>query len=132
MLNQLDTALYDVLSADTTLQSFVDDRIFAQQAPADTALPYVIFRWEQGGYIENNPRLALDAIYQVEGVATERAVAQSIAEICQVILATQALNLTDWSHFATTAQDWHSLVSTVEGLNFYQIGAAYRIRADKN
>ncbi len=132
MLSQLDTALYNLLTTDSNLQALVDDRIFAQQAPAAVTLPYVIFRWSQGGYVENSPRLTLDTIYQIEGVATERALALSIAETCHAILITQSLSLTDWSHFATTAQDWHSQVSLEEGINFYQIGASYRIRADKN
>lgn len=131
MFSALETALYTILSADVNLQTLVDERIFADQAPPAIELPYVVISRGQGGYVQDSPRLAMDVTYHVEAIATVRADAQAIAELCHTILNERTLTITGWSHYATNGQDWQSRVVNQDGTQFYQVGAVYRIRADK-
>lgn len=132
MLDVLDQALYDALSADTDLSNFVGNRIYANQAPPDTPHPLVIFNMHQGGPQKTSPRLALDVTYRVECVADTRADAASGLGFIHAALDGQTLAISGWSNYDTAASGWTVDVVTIEGQQFFRAGTEVRVRADQD
>jgi hypothetical protein len=135
MLNALWTALYGRLSGGTALTALLGGTaIYHNQAPEGAALPYVIYNWQGGGYVQDSPHTDANGIVTVQAFSRiSQAQAGSISEVVLTLLNRSNLTVTGYSNFGLTAEAPHlqNNYTDESGLNVYSCGDQYRIMIDK-
>lgn len=124
------TALFSVLSGGSALTTELGGTaIYAEQAPDNSQLPYVVFN-HQGGGLENlNADNLRNNVWFVRGYATTRAQANRIDGGCQDLLHKKPLTVTGYTNFWTVREDDVSLVETPpDEQRIFMAGGMYRIR----
>jgi hypothetical protein len=130
MFNELNTAIYNKLSAGTTLTNLLGGTaIYYLQAPNDTALPYVVWSF-QGGGDENQISLRMkNIVMYVRGYAESHSAAGSIADAIDDLLHDGSVTAAGWTNFwATGIQDIGLVENLPGGKQVYSAGGLYRFR----
>lgn len=100
-MNELETAVYDVLKVNSALVTLVSTRIFNTVIPRGVDLPACVFS-NQSGLEENvSPRRSQRIVILVKGVARSKASAAQIADAAMTALRDVELNVTGWGWFWT-------------------------------
>lgn len=103
-------------------------RVYAEQAPALTTAPYVIFFHVAGGDENMNPAGSFDVIYQVECWANVLAQARQGQTYINAALHHQTLTISGATNFWTVQQDLIRSVENVDGKQFWRRGATFQFR----
>lgn len=129
--NVLNQAIYSRLAAGTVLTNMLGGTaIYYQQAPADSALPYVVFSHYGGGPDNINPSDMHNNLVYVRAYASSPALAGSIDYQCYLRLHKQTLTVSaGYTNFGTHREmDVPPLVENSESGDIYASGGIYRIR----
>ncbi|MBX3061820.1 MAG: DUF3168 domain-containing protein [Anaerolineae bacterium] len=127
MFTAIETALYVKLTT-TGGTALYADRVYAVQAPLDTALPCCVFNYITGGDLNLSPSRLIDVRYRVEIAAVEQSQARQAADLIISALHRQPLTVSGYHHLATTLTELTSRVENIEGRQFWLRGAEFRIR----
>lgn len=128
----IDAALSAKLLATATVTALVSTRIYGGQAPAKTALPYIVFNSASGLFDNTTPHQDVNHVYRVAAVATTRAAAYAIIAACHDALHHNSLSLSGWRTFMVVQENIITLVDNLEGTQIYRVIADFRIRASVN
>jgi hypothetical protein len=126
----LETALYSKL---TTAPGTVvwGARVYSSQAPVDSPDPFVVFQAVGGGDLNESPSRIVDVVYQIECVSRVKATARNGADYLGTALHDAALSITGWGHIATTQGRVLDLVENDKQVQWWRVGADFRIRMSK-
>jgi hypothetical protein len=103
--------------------------IFYQQAPDNTALPYVVFSHQAGQPDNTHGRDMRNQIVYVRCYSGTVAQAGSIDSICGTTLHRRSLSVTGYTNFWTAREQEFSIVENEpNGEKTYMAGAYYRVR----
>lgn len=128
----LHTAIYSKLTGSASLTALVSTRVYYGLAPEGTALPYVIFTIVNEMMTNDSPRHNLEALYQIEGVATSKASAIQIADVIHDVLHEGDLSVTGWSVYWVAAEGRTMIIETENAVQYFRDIREFRIRLDKN
>ena len=128
----LHTAIYSKLTAASTLTALVSTRVYYGLAPQGAALPYVIFTIVNETVTNDSPRDNVDALYQIEGVASSKASAIQIADVIHDVLHEGDLSVTGWSVYSLAAVGRTMIIETENAVQYFRDIREFRIRLDKN
>ena len=128
-LPAVETALYSTLSGNSGVIAAVGARIYNPQAPAGTALPYVLFYLASGLMPNQSPRLDVHDVYRIEAVGETRAQAEAAFNAAFAALHLTTLAVTGWSNHWTACERRVSLVDNIEGVQFHRRIGDFRIMA---
>lgn len=135
-MDEFDQAFYTQLTGGASLTALLagTTSVYAQSAPREAALPYVIFSFQGGGDEKINPQRFVNIVYAVKGVsATSQKSAELIAAQIDALLHLATLAVSGWSVWWCMRESHMRYVETTpEGRNFWHAGGEYRIRASKN
>ena len=128
------TAIRSSLLANSGVTTLVDGRIYQVAAPARTPLPYVLFWWNGGGYINNSPKNPFNTVFIITGVANNASTAQLISTAIADALVGQDPNFPSpyksWSP-VTIEEPFHDM-SSVQNEQYWRFGSVYRFRGLKD
>ena len=124
----LGTALYTALSQYSAGTALYGTRIYEGQAPLGGSLPYVIYTFVGGGEIYETPTRMLDVNVDVTCIAATQIQAQSGAAHIEGALREKQLTATGWTTLRVNEGAVISTFANVQGKQYYQCGAEYRIR----
>jgi hypothetical protein len=124
------TAIFSKLAAGTALISALGGTaIYSDQAPDNTALPYVVFRHVAGGPDNITPRDMRSGLWDVFAYASTRAAANVLDGHISDLLHKGRLSVTGWTEFWMVRESDFALVENLpNGERIYMAGADYRIR----
>jgi hypothetical protein len=128
--NALNTAIYNVLSANTALTTLLGGTaVYYQQAPDNAALPYVVFSHQAGQPDNTHGTDNRNQIVYVRGYAGTVATAGSIDLHCGTTLHRRSLSVSGYDNFWTARETEFSLIENEpNGSKIYMAGAFYRVR----
>ncbi len=121
------TAVTNLLASNTAVYP-------ADDVPSGSLFDYVMYGLSAGGPSNDSPHDAENMVYTVQAVSNvskRRAVA--IDDALRALLHRASLTVTGWSHYylARIAEIEYTEVNA-EGMEFYHVGAEYRIRLQKS
>ena len=99
MIQTVEKAIRAQLAASSEVSSLVGARIYSTQAPANAALPLIVYQVTGGGSPNDSPRDALDLIVTIRATATDAegvsgaASAKAAADVIRAALHNVALAL---------------------------------------
>ena len=128
-LPNLDEALYTKLVATSGVIALVSTKIFNLQAPANTALPYVVFGLASGLPDNSTPHQDYTAIYRIAGWATTLLDAYTIVDAVHNALHKQPFTVSGWSIFQIKEERRNTFIENVDGTQLFRVIGDYRIRA---
>jgi len=131
----LHTAVYTLLTGTAAITAIVDRKIYAEQAPAGTVLPYIIF-YEAVGLSPNVcPRETLDSVYRVESRRKVRGAGATIETLHSAVYSAfhkQTLAITGWYNYRTVCERQQKFTDTLSGEQIYRYIWDIRIQASEN
>lgn len=120
------------LFADVTVLAAVSGRIFFMLAPANTAMPYILFSHAAGGDIYETPKNEIDEDWDVKVIADDALEALTILNAIKTALNGASLTLTGgWASIACQHTVPFLYPETVDQRQYWHGGGSYRIRAVK-
>ena len=133
-IDALNAAIYDHLngsSAVTTLLSSAT-AIYYAQAPANAALPYVVYSIAGGGDDHLTPQASVDVRYTIKGVAKTAQTAGAIAGALRTALhEVEPSTGSPWTIYRCQADGMFMYPENDAKEQFWHAGDTYRIRATK-
>jgi len=138
-MNALNIAILGTLTSGTALGTLLthgttagSNYIYFQQAPDNTARPYVVWSQQAGGDDVTLPARGLNYLEYIRGYADNAAQAGSIAEAVDGLLHGKTLSVTGYTNFWCNRELEISLISNEQdGEKVYSEGGLYRVRLDK-
>lgn len=128
----VDAALYTKLTEDMGLNALVGTKIYYEQAPAGTALPYVIFAPAGGGEVNATRRRMIEQVWRVEGVASTKAEATALDSAISSALHEQELMVSGWSNWVMDREMMYAPpTENDQGVQIWRRGAYYRVKLVK-
>jgi hypothetical protein len=127
----LDGAIYNKLS--TSLAALVGTRVYALQAPEQTAYPLVVF--QQISEINNASEVLrdnLNDLYQVSSYGRTRAEAASVHGAVHGALNRQALTVSGWTAYFVECENAQRLVEQVGGVQLWRFLWDVRVKVAHN
>lgn len=133
MLEAVKESIYNKLNSTSAVTSLLASAtsIYYELAPVGSALPYIIFAYGGGGSDNDTPTDSGDMTFFVQGVAKTSPAALSIATAVFNALHEQEATMSidaPWLIYRVTHDTPISLTETVERIQYFQRGGAYRIR----
>lgn len=130
VVNALNTAVYTVLSANSTLTSLLGGTaIYYLQAPDNASLPYVVFSHQAGQPDNTHAHDMRNQVVFVRGYAGTVTVAGSIDLHCGTTLHRRGLSVSGYTNFWTAREQEFSMIENEpNGEKTYMAGAYYRVR----
>lgn len=124
----IETGLYNKLAtgAGTALYS---TRIYHNQAPLETTLPYVVIQRVGGGEENMTPTRSIDVMYQVACWAANSADAKTGAGHIETALHQSPITASGYTIMWQAVGGWIADTANVEGKQYYRRGFEVRIRA---
>lgn len=124
------TAIYSKLAAGTALTSALGGTaIYADQAPDNTSLPYVVFNHMAGGPENITPRDYRTHLWFVRAYAATRGNANIYDGHVSDLLHKGTLSVSGWTTFWLVREEDFSLIENLpNGNKVYMAGATYRVR----
>lgn len=124
------TALYSKLSGGTALTTALGGTaIYADQAPDNASLPYVIFSHQAGGPDNIIQRDLYNDVWFVRAYASTRGSANVLDGHISDLLHEGSLSVSGWSCFWLVREESFSLIDNLpNGEKAYMAGGSYRIR----
>ena len=127
----IDKGIYAKLTGTAAVTGLVGPAVYYGQAPATTAMPYIVFLPAGGGEDNTTQRRTKTVVYMIEGVAATKAAALAIDSAVSGALHEQRITLDadGWSNYALNREsDYRPPVENVEGRQVWRVGAYYRVR----
>lgn len=131
-LANIDAALYTKLVAASGVTALVSTKIFNLQAPADTALPYIVFNLGSGLLDNQTPHQDLNHVYRIAAWATTLLSAYTIQAAVHDALHHQSLTISGWSTFMVVQERMNTFIENIDGTQLFRVIGDYRIRASIN
>jgi len=126
----IDAGLYAKLTGDAALSVLVGSKVYYGQAPAGTALPYVIFAPVGGGEENLTPRRMISQVWRVEAVAATKAASVSIDSAISAALHEREITIVGWSNWSLRRETMYAPpTENAQGVQIWRRGAYYRVRA---
>ena len=128
----LGSALYSVLSGTAlgtlTAGGTLAPSVFHEQAPDNSALPYVVFLYPSETDDNTSPQRLKDVVVRVYGVAGNDAQAGTLDSTVDGLLHNKPLATTGgWKNLRLVRENGYQLITTDEaGKRYYTSGADYR------
>ena len=129
-------ALNNALDGNSALATHIGERIYANQANAGAALPYIVFYEAMGLSPNIVPRATLNHVYRIEsrsvtpGTATGGA--QAIHSAVYNALHGKALTITGWTSWWVMCEREQKFTEPLDGKQYYRFVWDVRIRASEN
>lgn len=132
-MNVLNSAIYTALSSSAALVNALGGTaIYHMQAPEKRPLPYVVYSWQGGGDVNDNPHGDNESLRFVRAYAATAQQAGAIDALIKPLLHKVALPVTGYTTvFCFREDDFESVETSPSGANTYAIGGVYRIRLTK-
>jgi len=131
-LPDVDYGIYQKLIASATITTLVGGavtpRIYNLQAPIQSALPYIVFYHNAGGFDNLTPRGEYTFDYRVECVADSRQVCYTVANACATHLHNNDIPLTGYSNYSTKIGQVYSFIENDNGKQYWRKGFDIKIR----
>ena len=128
----LDATIYTALSGAAGVTALVSTKIYAIQAPAGTALPYVTFEIASGLIGNVVPRDTINYVVRVHAWASTRAAAASLSGAIYTALHETAPAISGWNNYWTVCDGEQRFVENVSGTQIYHFVWDVRIKANIN
>lgn len=124
------TALYSKLAGGTALISALGGTaIYANQAPDNTSLPYVVYSHMAGGPQNIIPVDLRSDLWYARAYASTNALANRLDGHISDLLHKGSLSVSGWTTFWMVREESISLIETLpDGEKIYTAGGTYRIR----
>lgn len=125
------TAIYGLLSASTDVTNIISTNgIWLGAAHASVPRPYVIFNLMAGGDLNNSKEPAFDIWMLVTGISADQDEAVRLSGAIRTALREKEPAYSDgYSPFAPVTELTPYMARvTIEGSQFWQVGAIYRFR----
>ncbi len=132
-MNALNAGIYTVLTGGTALTNLLGGTaIYYEQAPDNTAYPYVVFSIQGGGDLNLSPSRMKDMLYFVRGYSkVSPAMAGSIDAQLDALLHNKTITVTGWSNYNTQREtDIENTEVDNANQTIYMAGGVYRISID--
>jgi hypothetical protein len=132
-LNVLNKAVYGWLTGSTALTTALGgSKVYSQMAPVNVLLPYVVFRLQSGGPVNDTPREAADVIVAVIGVAETAAASETIADLIKARMHNAEITASGgWRDFRSEQIGAVQFVEQIESKQYWRAGGNYRLRSAK-
>lgn len=132
-MNVLNAAIYSALSSNAALITALGGTaIYHLQAPESRPLPYVVYSWQGGGDVNDNPHGDNESLRFVRAYAATAQQAGAIDALIKPLLHKAALTVTGYTTvFCFREDDYESVETPTSGVNTYVMGGIYRIRLTK-
>ena len=132
-MNAINSAIYSALSANSALITALGGTaIYHLQAPDNQALPYVVYSWQGGGGVNDNPHDDDESIRFVRAYAATAVQAGNIDALINPLLHKASLSVTGYrTVFCFREDDYESVDTPTNGERTYAMGGLYRIRITK-
>lgn len=125
-LPDVDYAIYQRLIASSTVTNLVGGtiapRIYNLQAPLKSALPYIVFYHNAGGFDNMTPRGEYTFTYRVESVAEARQMCYTLCNTSIAHFHNNDMPLTGYSNFRTKVGQVYSLIENDNGKQYWRKG----------
>ena len=128
----LDGVIYTALTGDATVNGIVGTNVYALQAPAGVALPYIVFYLASGVVPNTQPRDDFNTVYRVESRASTRAGAQALADAVFDVLHEASLSTSGWSIYWTVVEAEQHFIENYDGVQVYRRVIDVRLRGSKD
>ena len=132
-MNELNMSIFNQLSANSALITALGGTaIYHLQAPEAKPLPYVVYSWQGGGDVNDNPHDDNESLRFVRAYAVKADQAGAIDALIKPLLHKAALTVTGYTIvFCFREDDFESVETLPSGVNTYAMGGIYRIRLTK-
>lgn len=132
-MNVLNAAIYSTLSTNAALTSALGGTaIYHLQAPEAKPLPYVVYSWQGGGDVNDNPHDDNESLRFVRVYAATAYQAGAIDALIKPLLHKVTLTVTGYTTvFCFREDDYESVETPPNGKNTYVMGGIYHIRLTK-
>lgn len=128
---RVDQWLFQILSNDSILRNFVNDRIYGYLAPQKSDLPFIIFSKQSGVDIRGvgPSRIMSDLLYQVKVVDYGRSPQKSknIGDRLDVLLQGASGTLNDGTILMCVREQIIEYIEFVDGIPLHHLGGLWRI-----
>lgn len=107
--------------------------IYAVQAPAGAAMPYVVINIAGGGDENLSPRETINVVVAIKTVATNAGTAAAVADLIKARLhdADGSITMTDsWAAWRCTHEAAIFYVENADRVQYWHAGGNYRLRAE--
>lgn len=131
-LPDLDSTIYTALSGAAGVSALVSTKIYAIQAPAGVALPYVTFEAASGVIPNVVPRDTLNYVYRVHAWASSRSAAAGLSGAIYTALHETAPAISGWTNYWTVCDREQRFVENVNGTLIYHFVWDVRVKASIN
>lgn len=131
-MKAVDDALYTTLTGGTALTALLSGTaaIYNGQAPADAALPYIVFNQQAGGDENLTPSRMKNYLYQIASYTkVSQAAAWAMDAQADALIHGATLSVTGWTNFYTTKNTELPIIENLaNGEVVYSVRSIYRIR----
>lgn len=129
-INALSAGIFSKLSGGTALTTLLGGTfIYRQQAPDNTAPPYIVFSYPSLRDDNITPHVTTNNVVLVFAYATTPAAADALDSAVRGLLHGGSITVTGSANFLTRREDAFTFVDTdASGRRVYQTGAHYRVR----
>jgi hypothetical protein len=103
-------------------------RVYADEAVAGAAIPYVRFFLVGGGDENLNPAGSFNVVYQIECWGTALSQTRQGATYINAALHHQTLTISGATNYWTVQRDLVRSVEDIDGKQYYRRGGTYQIR----
>lgn len=131
-MKALDTALITQLTTPATaLYALVAEKVYVVKAPDSAAFPFVLLNVQAGGDTNDTPVDFVELVYQVKGLATEKADSTSIEDAIRARLHKQAFSVSGWTLVSAMRESEIQYFELVNNVPCFHAGGLYRFRLSK-
>ena len=130
-MNALIQGIYSKLAGGTALVSALGGTaIYHQQAPEQTAAPYVVFSIAGGGDENITPSRLMNIVTNVRVYADTAKQAWTVMDLVDPLLHGGSVTVTGYTCFWSARENMWELTDNTGAQPLYAAGAYYRIRLD--